>query len=117
MFCSKCGHQVHDEAEICVHCGCRIKDAIVMGNNDLYKIIRFLLTFFLGFIGSIIINNTSFRPAGWKSRTCAYFFLSVITFGIYGLVASICNLTFDPNKVSNIGYFRTSGEVIISETK
>ena len=26
-FCSKCGAQVHDEAEICVSCGCRINNA------------------------------------------------------------------------------------------
>ena len=70
-------------------------------NNNL---VRFLLTFFLGWIGSLIINCTSLKPAGWKSRTAAYFFLSMITFGIYGLVASICNLMFDPNKESNIGY-------------
>ena len=71
------------------------------GNN----FARFLLTFFLGFIGSFIINHTSLKPTGWKSRTMAYFFLSIITFGIYGLVASICNLTFDAAKSSNIGYF------------
>jgi len=72
-----------------------------MDNN---KVARFLLTFFLGFIGSIIINHTSLKPAGYTSRTLAYFFLSIVTFGIYGLVASICNLTFDPSKPSNIGY-------------
>lgn len=64
----------------------------------------FLLTFFLGWIGSIIINHTSLKPDGFTSRSLAYFFLSIITFGIYGLVASICNLTFDPNKERNIGY-------------
>ncbi len=74
-----------------------------MENNNL---VRFLLTFFLGFIGSIIINHSSLKPAGYKSRTLAYFFLSIITFGIYGLVASICNLTFDPSKGKNIGYFK-----------
>lgn len=73
-----------------------------MDNN----LVRFLLTFFLGWIGSVVINHTTLKPAGWKSRSLAYFFLSVITFGIYGLVASICNLTFDPNKQSNIGYFK-----------
>lgn len=73
-----------------------------MGNND--KLARFLLTFFLGFIGSVIINHTSLKPRGFTSRSFAYFFLSIVTFGIYGLVASICNLTFDPNKTSNIGY-------------
>ena len=72
-----------------------------MDNNNL---IRFLLTFFLGFIGSIISNHTSFKPEGYTCRTGAYFWLSFLTMGIYPLVASICNLTFDPNKEKNIGY-------------
>ncbi len=106
MYCSHCGKEIHDEAEICVHCGCRVKNAPGATATDNNKIIRFLLTFFLGWIGSLIINHTNLRPAGWKSRTCAYFFLSIITFGIYGLVASICNITFDEKKASNIGYFK-----------
>ena len=80
-----------------------MKGARKMDNN---KVVRFLLTFFLGWIGSLIINHTSLKPEGFKSRTMAYFFLSIVTFGIYGLVASICNLTFDPAKASNIGYFK-----------
>jgi hypothetical protein len=76
---------------------------IMKDNNNL---VRFLLTFFLGWIGSLIINHTSLKPQGYTSRTLAYFFLSIITFGIYGLVASICNLTFDPNKPKNIGYIK-----------
>ncbi len=75
-----------------------------MKNNQ--NMTRFLLTFFLGFLGSFIINHTSLKPEGYKSRTMAYFFLSNITSGIYGLVASICNLTFDESKEKNIGYFR-----------
>lgn len=74
-----------------------------MNNKNLA---RFLLTFFLGWIGSFIINHTNLKPDGWKSRTFAYFFLSLITFDIYTTVASIFNLTFDPNKASNIGYFK-----------
>ena len=70
-------------------------------NNNL---IRFLLTFFLGWIGSLIINCTSLKPAGFKCRTLAYLFLTIITLGIYALVASFCNFSFDPNKPSNIGY-------------
>ncbi len=75
-----------------------------MNNNDTNNLVRFLLTFFLGWIGSLIINCTELRPEGFKSRTLAYLFLSLITFGIYGLVASICNFSFDPAKESNIGY-------------
>lgn len=73
-----------------------------MSNNN--NLVRFLLTFFLGFIGSIIINHTSLKPEGYTSRTAAYFFLTYFTLGIYPLVASICNLTFDPAKEKNIGY-------------
>lgn len=105
-FCSKCGREVHEDAEICIGCGCRIKREPVFTANDGKNAARFFLTFFLGWIGSFIINHSSLKPNGWKSRTCAYFFLPLITFGIYALVASICNFTFDANRSSNIGYFK-----------
>ena len=72
--------------------------------EDNNRLVRFLLTFFLGWIGSIIINHTSLKPAGFTSRTGAYIGLSLITCGIYALVASICNFSFDPAKERNIGY-------------
>ncbi len=105
-YCSKCGNQVHDDAEICVHCGCRVKAEPIITANDGRNLARFLLTFFLGFIGSFAINHSSLKPTGWKSRTLAYFFLSMITLGIYGLVAAIANFTFNANQSSNIGYFK-----------
>ncbi len=74
---------------------------IFMENKN---IARFLLTFFLGWIGSIVINHTSLKPEGFTSRTGSYFWLSLITLGIYGLVASIYNFVFDPQKDKNIGY-------------
>ena len=70
------------------------------------NLVRFLLTFFLGWIGSLIINHTEYKPEGYTSRTAAYFVLGIVTFGIYDLVASICNLTFDPAKEKNIGYMK-----------
>ena len=73
---------------------------------DNKNLVRFLLTFFLGWIGSIVINHTELKPQGYTSRTLAYIFLTMITFGIYGFVASICNLFFDPAKGRNIGYRR-----------
>ena len=72
--------------------------------KDTNNIIRFILTFFLGWIGSLIINHTSLKPEGYVSRTWLYLILGIITFNIYPLVASICNLFFDPAKDKNIGY-------------
>ena len=78
-----------------------MKGELKMDNKNL---VRFLLTFFLGWIGSIIINHTELKPEGYTCRTAAYFFLTMVTFGIYALVASISNLSFDPSKEKNIGY-------------
>ena len=77
---------------------------------------RFLLTFFLGWIGSIVINNTTLKPRGYSSRSCAYFFLAILTLGIYPLVASIANLTFDPMKPDNIGYYRDGTPLAVQPT-
>ena len=71
---------------------------------DNKNLVRFLLTFFLGWIGSLVINHSSLKPEGYTSRTWAYLIWGYITCGIYTLVASICNLAFDPAKPKNIGY-------------
>ena len=75
-----------------------------MENNS--NLTRFLLTFFLGWIGSLIINHSSLKPEGYTSRTLAYIFATIFTCGIYGLVAAICNLSFDPANPKNIGYIK-----------
>ena len=67
------------------------------------KIVRFLLTAMLGWIGSVVINHSNLRPEGYKCRTGAYFWLGLITIGIYPMVASICNISFTPGE-KNIGY-------------
>ena len=67
------------------------------------KIVRFLLTWFLGWIGCVIINHSNLRPEGYKCRTGAYFWLTPLTCGIYPMVASICNISFTAGE-KNIGY-------------
>jgi len=82
------------------------KEAVMENNNNNNGVARFLLTFLLGWLGSVIINHSSLKPNGYRSRSWAYFFFAPLTLGIYPLVASICNLTFDPSKEKNIGYFK-----------
>lgn len=89
-----------------------MKGETTMKDNN--NLVRFLLTFFLGWIGSLIINHTSLKPEGYTSRTGCYLLLSIVTLGIYGLVASICNLFFDPAKPKNIGY---KADVAATENK
>ena len=104
-YCSKCGKVVRD-GDFCENCGSRIGERPVNPENDKTRLGRFLLTFFLGCIGSFFINHTYLKPVGWKSRTCAYFFLGALTFGIYPLVASIYNFMFKIDNEINLGYFK-----------
>ena len=105
-YCSKCGKEIHDDAYICVNCGCKVAGKGFFSSKDGKNTLRFLLTFLLGFLGSFIINHTGLKRDGYKSRTCAYFFLGILTFGIYNIVASVYNFAYDENSSSNIGYFR-----------
>ncbi len=105
-YCSKCGKEVPEEAEICVHCGCRIREESILTTNDIRNIARFAFILCLGFIGSYIVNHTSLKPKGWKSRTCALFFLGTLTFGIYSLVVAFSQFKFDENAPSNVGYVK-----------
>jgi len=85
---------------------------------DEKRIVRFLLTFFLGWIGSIVINHSSLKPAGFTSKTVSgYILLNIVTFGIYGIVASICNISFDGTKLKNIGYKRDRTMDVASAVK
>ena len=58
-YCSKCGKEVHEEAEICLNCGCRVKEPMKTAPVGQLATNRGLLKFIL---------------------------LSIITFGIYGIV-------------------------------
>ena len=40
MYCPKCGNQIHDEAVICVHCGCENK-SMNRANGEYRRMIRF----------------------------------------------------------------------------
>lgn len=55
MYCKKCGQEVNDEAVVCVHCGCAIKEDKTSEEMNKEKTgIGVLMGLFLGIIGLII---------------------------------------------------------------
>ena len=53
MFCQNCGAEIHDNAVVCVKCGCAVNGA---GNSENKEwLIVLLLCFFLGFCKLFII--------------------------------------------------------------
>ena len=51
-ICSKCGNEIHDDAVICVHCGCLVGELVVKKEKKVKepKEESALLAFFLGLL-------------------------------------------------------------------
>jgi len=55
MFCSKCGKEIHDEAVVCVHCGCELKPRITQqAIEDVPSTGLNVLAFFFPIVGLIL---------------------------------------------------------------
>jgi hypothetical protein len=50
MFCNKCGKEIHDDAVVCVGCGCSVNNSSVEKDNN--GLITILLCWFLGVFGA-----------------------------------------------------------------
>ena len=59
-FCSKCGKEIHEDAEICIHCGCRVKKEPIINDNDGKNVVRFLLTFLMQILEKYPNQNQAF---------------------------------------------------------
>ena len=60
-YCSKCGKEVSDEADVCLNCGCSVNDKPAVSSAP---------------VGQLKTNRSLLK----------FILLSIITFGIYGLV-------------------------------
>lgn len=57
MFCPKCGKEVEDDADVCVHCGRALNQNIRTANatyNESKTVIGVVCALFLGLIGLLI---------------------------------------------------------------
>lgn len=78
-FCSKCGKEIHDEAVICVHCGCSTGDSKPMEEDNVSVGLCFL-SFFIPLFG-IIYWPVMHSRTPKKARAC----------GLTGLISwAIC---------------------------
>ena len=75
-YCSKCGNQVNEDAVICVSCGCKIENTNVSKSSSAP-------------VGQLKTNRGVIK----------YILLSIITFGIYGLVV-MSNVSTDINIIA-----------------
>jgi hypothetical protein len=87
IYCSSCGAVIKREAELCVHCGVRVRPALEQGGAK-SKVAAILLAVFLSFWTWLY----TYREDGWKfwvglGVSIGNFVLSMATLGIWLLVA------------------------------
>ena len=81
MYCSSCGNAIKQEAEICVHCGVRVRRRASGAKS---KVTAVLLAVFFGFWTWLY----TYREDGWKFWTglgisVANIFLIIVTLGFW----------------------------------
>lgn len=74
-YCAKCGKEVHDDAVVCVHCGCSLETKPMAAAAP---------------VGQLKTNRSLLK----------YILLSIITFGIYGLVV-MSSVSTDINTIAS----------------
>lgn len=73
MFCSKCGKEIHDEAVVCVHCGCSVKNTSTTVNeapeDDQINVGLCVLSALIPLFG-VIYWPVKYRSTPKKAQAC-----------------------------------------------
>lgn len=100
MYCSKCGQQIHDDAVVCVHCGCTTANSMNRTADDAPSGGLSVLGFFFPFVGLILYlvwhseKPLKAKSVGKGAMIGAIVFAVIIVlyfvffFSLFGMVAS-----------------------------
>ncbi|OEB99974.1 zinc ribbon domain-containing protein [Lysinibacillus sphaericus] len=90
MFCRNCGEQISEHAEICIHCGVRVKNAVGDDKpNWGINIITLCCVPLVGLIMYFIWKNE--KPVAAKSAL-TFFFISIGVIVLFYIVMFIIGL-------------------------
>lgn len=83
-YCSNCGKELKEGADVCLHCGAFVKkETIFSSDAKKSKIIAGLFGIFLGTFG---IHNFYL---GYKNKAMTQLLLTVLSFGILSFISAI----------------------------
>ena len=90
-FCSKCGKEIHDDAAICIHCGCAVSGGnSVVDTQDAPNLGFAILGFFIPLVGLIMYlmwHGTKPKQAASAGKGALIGFVVSIVFSIiYGAI-------------------------------
>ena len=81
-FCSRCGKEIHDDAVICVHCGCSTGNANVQKQEDTVSIGLCILSFLIPLFG-IIYWPVKHKDTPKRAKACGL--TGIITWAVFFL--------------------------------
>lgn len=94
MFCQKCGKEIHNEAVVCIHCGCAVTGAdnsIKNGNStetNGLAITALILSFFVPIAGLIlgIVGLVKYKNQDYKSMSVSAIIISVLFWVVSAII-------------------------------
>jgi len=103
MFCNKCGKEVNDEAVVCIHCGCSLKEDISSSYPSPEGAGCFLsgLSFLIPLLGLILyLVWKDSKPQA--SKDCGK---SALWGVIIGIVLWVISMVIFTASIANSGYY------------
>ena len=103
MFCNKCGKEVNDEAVVCIHCGCSLKEETSSSSQSSEGAGCFLsgLSFLIPLLGLILyLVWKDSKPQA--SKDCGK---SALWGVIIGIVLWVISMVIVTASIANSGYY------------
>ena len=95
-YCARCGKELHDDAVVCIGCGCPVDDIRMprqVDNSDSWNtlsIVGFILSFFTTIVGLIlsIVSYRQVKESGEKGKelSIAGIVITVLKIALYVFV-------------------------------
>lgn len=89
-YCSRCGHEVVDEAEYCPNCGCRVAGA--GGSSETGQTLRTIAKVFM--VIACVVNGFAILPLAWCIPMTVVYFNKVKNNEKVGIGFKVCSLLF-----------------------
>lgn len=100
MFCQKCGKEIHDEAVVCIHCGCAVNGVNNRYGNDeetsSLATLSIVFAFLMPIVGLIlgICGCVKYRDENYKTTSSYGIVLSIVMWIVYGVILSLAVIDF-----------------------
>ena len=105
MFCPKCGKQIHDEAVVCIGCGCQVPGKTTIPENTDNKPQKesnstancaLIFAFLIPIVGLImgIIGCVKYKTPAYKTRCTIAIVVSVIVWIVSSVISSAILMSF-----------------------